>query len=589
MSGWRLLLIPLVVLLLLAVPALPAQPEAAGAAVARDHGALFGAQAGGGGGITAWRQATDDLERGLGRGLDLSWHARSWQQGLPWLRMREDLAAGRIPLVAWTELDVSGVVDGSSDERVDRLAAAVAAQDKPVLLAPLPPESGDADAYVEAFRRLRDRFLAAEADNAAFVWCPGAEAFVSGAAERWYPGDEAVDWVCAVGSGDGPPDEQFSAFLGWAERVDAPALLVAEPGADEAAYIEALHALLDRGWTAGGGVDALVWLDADGTSAHDALRRLARDESLRPPRRAPGPLTVARGALLGAHAKDSPTYTPEEAERATTELESDLGRPLDIAHAFYPWDRSFPTVFERESLAQGRIPMISWNGTDVAEIVAGRHDALIRERADALAALGEPVLLRWFWEMDGRRKAEWARDPEAYVAAWRHIRTLFDERGADQVAWVWCPNAMGFETGEAPRWYPGDDSVDWLCADGYNLSGAQPGAASRGLYDLFRDFYAWADERGKPIMIGEVGAVERGPGQKAAWHTAAGDDLQTWLPNVQAYVYFDAVDYGAGWDWQLDSSPSSLRAFTDLAADPYLNPRPRRHRHPDVFDARVRR
>ena len=45
--------------------------------------------------------------------------------------------------------------------------------------------------------------------------------------------------------------------------------------------------------------------------------------------------------------------------------------------------------------------------------------------------------------------------------------------GATNVGWVWCPLATGFTDGRAQKYYPGDDQVDWLCADVY------PGTRSR--------------------------------------------------------------------------------------------------------------
>jgi beta-mannanase len=54
------------------------------------------------------------------------------------------------------------------------------------------------------------------------------------------------------------------------------------------------------------------------------------------------------------------------------------------------------------------------------------------------------------------------------VVAWRHLHDLFAERGADNVRWVWCPNATAFTDRTAQQFYPGDGYVDWVCADGYD-------------------------------------------------------------------------------------------------------------------------
>ena len=151
-----------------------------------------------------------------------------------------------------------------------------------------------------------------------------------------------------------------------------------------------------------------------------------------------------------------------------TALEDDAGRTVDIAQAFYAFSKPFPTEDESRHLAAGRIPLVSWNGTNTEAIVAGDHDELIRERAVALRDLGDRILLRWFWEMDGNNKADMAISPDAYVAAWMYLREIFAGVGAINVEWVWCPNAWAWEVGSPEPFYPGDANVDWICADGYN-------------------------------------------------------------------------------------------------------------------------
>ena len=122
-------------------------------------------------------------------------------------------------------------------------------------------------------------------------------------------------------------------------------------------------------------------------------------------------------------------------------------------------------------------------------IAAGRYDDLIRQRARDTKALGQPVLIRWFWEMDGKKKAEFAGTPEQYIAAWKHIVGIFRTEGADNVRWVWCPNASAFNDGEAQPFYPGPDFVDWTCADGYNWAPGRAGDDYRSFKEIFSGFY----------------------------------------------------------------------------------------------------
>jgi hypothetical protein len=283
----------------------------------------------------------------------------------------------------------------------------------------------------------------------------------------------------------------------------------------------------------------------------------------------PEPGRPPGGTLFGV--STSPGNRSVEAERKAVErLEAHLGRAVDINHNFYTWDEEFPTETERWDLQAGRLPLISWNGKDVAssEIAAGSQDALIRERAQGVKGLGQPVLIRWFWEMDGNKKREWAGSPADYIAAWRHIVDVFRAEGATNVEWVWCPNASAFNDGEAPPFYPGDEYVDWICADGYNWAPGRPGDEWRSFRDIFSGFYAWASPRNKKIMVGEFGVQERSSDDKARWVEAARHTIKTEFPLLKAVVYFNA---NGDYDWRMNTSPSAYRAFKDMANDPWFN------------------
>jgi hypothetical protein len=283
------------------------------------------------------------------------------------------------------------------------------------------------------------------------------------------------------------------------------------------------------------------------------------------------PVEPASRVLLGA--STSPEDRTVAAEMSAVEsLEQAIGRTLDINHNFYGWDEAFPTEIERWDLQAGRIPMMSWNGKGVTTtaIASGRYDDLINQRAEAVKALGRPVLIRWFWEMDGNKKADFAGTSEEYVAAWRRIVTIFRDRGADNVRWVWCPNASAFNDGAAQQFYPGDDFVDWICADGYNWAPGRPGDEYRSFKDIFGGFYNWASLHDKPIMVGEFGVQERRPGEKAGWITAAREAIKTDFRLLRAVVYFNSnKDY----DWRVTTSVSALEAFRQMANDPQFNDR----------------
>jgi uncharacterized protein YfaP (DUF2135 family) len=288
----------------------------------------------------------------------------------------------------------------------------------------------------------------------------------------------------------------------------------------------------------------------------------------------PGLLVPREGAYFGAWVQPQ-EYTRESSMAAFTDREEQMGRTFDIGHTFYQWGRDFSGWRDPWHRDSGRIPLASWGGGDTREIARGDHDAYVRGWARAVREFGAPLFLRWFWEMDVPLDEYRTHSPEDFVAAWAHIRQIFREEGADNALFVWCPTAWGFASGRAPAWYPGDDDVDWVCANGFNWAPDRPGATWTEFGDIFRAFHQFGAERNKPMMVGAWAALERDAGEKAQWLRNAHATLRDELTGIRAVVYFDThrQDRSRAYDWRVDTSPESLQAYIDMARDPYFNPR----------------
>jgi hypothetical protein len=287
-----------------------------------------------------------------------------------------------------------------------------------------------------------------------------------------------------------------------------------------------------------------------------------------------GRLAPAQGALFGIHTiPDSPKAT-KPSDMGISNEEAQLGRRFDIDNHYYTWTQPLPTWRERWDIQSGRIPLLSWMGGDTIQIAAGRYDALIGQRADAIKALGAPVFMRWFWEMDGSRasKSNLAHKPADYIAAWRHMRAVFDAHGVTNAVWVWCPVSLDFYKGTAQPFYPGDDAVDWICADGYSWAPGKTGTRYESFQELFQAFYDFGVKHNKPLMVGETGVQENNPGDKGKWLAAAHESVVKHFPNVEAFLYFDVKGANAfNYDWQVTTSPEAWSAFKAMALDPYFN------------------
>jgi len=281
------------------------------------------------------------------------------------------------------------------------------------------------------------------------------------------------------------------------------------------------------------------------------------------------PLTPS-AAWLGAWVQPA-SFSQQVQQDAVLELERQIGRRLAIDHTYVPWGTGLGWR-PAWDVSLGRIPLITFgNGGNTTEIAQGRHDVYLRQLSEAVRELGKPVFLRYAHRMDLASASSWVGAPASYVAAWRHVHEIFSGL---PVSWVWTPTAAAF-SGDRPadRFYPGDDYVDWIAADGYNAFGCGAQGGWRQLADVFGAFYAWGSARGKPLMIAEAGTTEdpADPGRKAAWFDNAARQLATEMPNVQALVYFDAKKTC---DYRVSTSTRSLEAFKRLAQDRHFQTLP---------------
>jgi hypothetical protein len=282
-----------------------------------------------------------------------------------------------------------------------------------------------------------------------------------------------------------------------------------------------------------------------------------------------GPRPPAEGAYLGAYIQPDNDYTPQGRIDAVTAFEKATGRQLDVVQSYHPWTDEFPDATDDWVVDSGRKLLLSWAGTDTRMIQSGRYDGLIRQRARAVKALGKPIFLRWRWEMDRPNLQASIWTPQDYIAAWRHIRTIFAEEEVTNVSWVWCPTAAGFaDSDRAAAYYPGDSDVDWLCADvypGVHLENTF-GAAAAG-------FLTWAKgHTDKPIMIAEWAAPDQFSGGQTTWLDQAKQTAQN-NPSIKALVYFDSNDPSGKPLKQQKLTGDAVGRFGDLLADPYFNTR----------------
>jgi hypothetical protein len=343
---------------------------------------------------------------------------------------------------------------------------------------------------------------------------------------------------------------------------------------------------------------------ASATSAATALVAAAANSvfpfSVAGPAGAKTILPSGKGALLGVWIGGSGTTREQQWQRFLTR-EQQLGRPLDVFGTHYGAPAGtcynvapFTGGYEQLAWEHGANALVSWTpSATLDQIVAGQFDACYRDVAARFQSFAHPVFLRTMWEFNGSWYPwSYGGDSAKFVAAWRRIVGIFRAQGATNVNFVWAP-AEGWYRGDAPKSYqayPGDAYVDWVASDGYNwfTSSAWCGAMDdpHAGWCQFEEIFHGSlqatksvelDFRGrKPYMVAETGSVEDAatPGRKGEWFRNARDAIKARFPGLMAFVYFDQdLTTGEGVNWSLETSPSALDGFRDLAQDAYFRTR----------------
>ena len=270
------------------------------------------------------------------------------------------------------------------------------------------------------------------------------------------------------------------------------------------------------------------------------------------------PLPTSPASYLGVYEKGAPdSYQPVAAfSRAA-------GRTPNLAGYYGGWGEPFKTSFARTAHQHGAVTLLQWDptGVSVAAIAAGRYDGYLRSFAASVRNSGQPVVIGFGHEMN----AYWYSwgyghaSPARFVAAWRHIVTLFRHQGAANVTWLWTVQADVKGSGPDVSWWPGASYVTWVGIDGYYY---------RPTDTFFSVFGATIAQvrlfTGKPILLSEA-SVGPAAGQPAK--------IPGLFAGMREYgtlglVWFDIAQNDGLYhqDWHLEDNPAAVTAFRHAAS-----------------------
>ena len=298
-----------------------------------------------------------------------------------------------------------------------------------------------------------------------------------------------------------------------------------------------------------------------------------------------------RGFLFGMALEGGPITS----EQLRAE-ERDTGLPIQLAVFFLQWPEHPEAVgFPRESLENihrlGALPCITWEPMHYTgdreimipaqRILSGGYDLYIRHFAQEAARWSRPLLLRFGHEMNieryhwgGSREEYGPESPGLYARMFRYVADIFRKEGADNVMFVFCPNAESVPNtsydssagwNQVTAYYPGDSYVDVLGMDGYNWGTSRTVARhdwkssflsfERIFGKLYQELRFLSPD--KPLLVFETASVPMG-GDKSAWIREAVRTALDW--RLSGLVWFQA-DKELDWRIQAGTDGSYLRAF----------------------------
>jgi len=257
-------------------------------------------------------------------------------------------------------------------------------------------------------------------------------------------------------------------------------------------------------------------------------------------------------------------------------LEADLnthfsivGRTQDIEHDHF--DADWATRLAAEHAMPWVTLQFGTFGPDgkppldasLVAIINGLHDQQIKSWAQDIRSYGKPVYLTALLQAD----RNWAVSsgvanggiPADVSHAWLHMRAIFSEEGARNVAWVW---AMADPLHDQP-YAPPSSAIDAVLQDFINYPGTKWANPENVLHDLVQHYPK------KPIIV--EATADGSPTQKAAWLTTLGQAVDD-IPQVHALIYHEGgpvVNYSQLLikAWSFTSDTDSLTAMRQVVVD----------------------
>jgi hypothetical protein len=330
----------------------------------------------------------------------------------------------------------------------------------------------------------------------------------------------------------------------------------------------------DSNWTGSGGLVSPASSSGNRRSAHGTPASVAPGS--------PGTTTGNRSGVSG-NALFGGTEDMVKEEPA-------LGRKLAIVRTYYSLGEKFPTRTDSRLMSSGRTLLVSLDimtkGPTYASVAVGRQDAQIGAFLKAMNRSAVQYHLGAIYigfEHEANvvdQHATVLGTPSQFVSAWDHIHQLaaaahLDWNQGGRLHWVlilthraYIPMSArapwALRMGAATAYWPGNNEVDIVAADGYDSPGCKRGTTAQEFAhvspaSVFGPLLSFARAHGgMPVFVAEWGASATFASAQLGFIRQMGPFV-TSNPQIAAVSYWDSM--GVGCSYSFNNHPASVSAL----------------------------
>jgi len=276
-------------------------------------------------------------------------------------------------------------------------------------------------------------------------------------------------------------------------------------------------------------------------------------------------------------------------------LENAVGRPYAYLRVYRSWDDFFPDtdinwmestghslfLSIKARLQSGK--NISYQQIADAQPGSSLYADMVRW-ATAIKNYEQPIYVSFNHEPD-TSNSQRSGNATQFIAAYRKFVTVMRGENVDNARFAFTTAVRNYSVSPtnakyAPKYYPGDDWIDVIAVDAYNMycrskSGTFPNPW-RSLSTVLAPFMTFvAGHPGPELVLAEWGTPEdpSNASRKAQWIADAQAMFKQ--PEYQRFIgisYWNSSSHTyAGCDFKVTSSSAALNAFRAMANDPFYS------------------